>query len=62
VRRVRQVDTVEAGFVGACDGDLPVGRLLDALAELTGTESDAIRAAYVPVVRELVEEGFLEPV
>jgi hypothetical protein len=62
VRRARQVDTVEAGFVGACDGDLPVGSLLDALAELTGAPPDVVRARYVPVVRELVEEGFLEPV
>jgi hypothetical protein len=62
VRRARQVDTVEAGFVGACDGDLPVGSLLDALAQLTGAERGELRAAYVPVVRHLVEDGFLEPV
>jgi hypothetical protein len=62
VRRARQVDTVEAGFVGACDGDLPVGSLLDALAQLTGAEPGVLRAMYVPVIRELVEEGFLEPV
>ena len=62
VRRARHVDTVEAGFVGACDGDLPVGRLLDALAQLTGADPADLRTTYVPVVRELVEEGFLEPV
>jgi len=62
VRRARQVDTIEAGFVGACDGDLPVGSLLDALAQLTGAEPGPVRATYVPVIRELVEEGFLEPV
>jgi hypothetical protein len=62
VRRARQVDTVEAGFVGACDGDLPVGALLGALAQLTGTDPGHLRATYVPVVRELVAEGFLEPV
>jgi hypothetical protein len=62
VRRARQVDTVEAGFVGACDGDLPVGVLLDALAQLTGGDPGALRMTYVPIVRELVEEGFLQPV
>jgi hypothetical protein len=62
VRRARQVDTVEAGFVGACDGDLPVGALLDALAQLTSADPGHLRATYVPVVRELVAEGFLEPV
>jgi hypothetical protein len=62
VRRARQVDTVEAGFVGACDGELPVGRLLDALARLTAADPAVLRARYLPVVRELVEEGFLQPV
>ena len=30
LRRARQVDTVEAAVVGACDGDLTVGQILDA--------------------------------
>ena len=30
MRRARQVDTVEAALVGACDGELPVGAILDA--------------------------------
>ena len=34
MRRARQADTVEAGLVGACDGDLPSGQILDALATL----------------------------
>jgi hypothetical protein len=62
VLRARQVDTVEAGFVGACDGELPVGRLLDALARLTDADPAALRTRYLPVVRELVEQGFLQPV
>ena len=33
-RRARPVDTVEAALVGACDGDLTVGQILDALAVL----------------------------
>ena len=59
-RRARTADTVEAGFVGACDGDLTVGQLFDALAQLTATGEAEVRATYVPVVRELVGEGFLE--
>ena len=31
-RRARQADTVVAALVGACDGELPVGPLLDAIA------------------------------
>jgi hypothetical protein len=60
LRRARRVDTVEAALVGACDGDLEVGRLLAALAHLLERDGDDLRAAYLPVVRELVAEGFLE--
>ena len=59
-RRARTADTVEAGFVGACDGDLTVGQLLGALAQLTATDEADMRSTYLPVVRELVGEGFLE--
>lgn len=58
-RRARQVDTVEAALAGACDGDLGVGALLDAISELLDRDPAATRAAYLPVVRELVDEGFL---
>ena len=58
-RRARQVDTVEAALIGASDGDLSVGRLLEAVAELTEADSDQLRSTYLPVVRELVDEGFL---
>ena len=61
LRRARQVDTVEAALVGACDGDLTVGQILDALATLTERDPGELRAAYLPVVRELVVEGFLVP-
>ena len=58
-RRARTADTVVAGLVGACDGDLPVGAILDALAQLLDRDPAALRAEYLPVVAELVEEGFL---
>ena len=58
-RRARQVDTVEAALIGASDGDLSVGQILDAVAELTEADAGELRSTYVPVVRELVDEGFL---
>ncbi|QIG44890.1 methyltransferase [Nocardioides anomalus] len=58
-RRARQVDTVTAALVGACDGELPVGALLDAVAQLLDEEPAALREDTLPVVRELVDEGFL---
>ena len=57
--RARTADTVEAALVGACDGDLSVGRVLDALALLLDRDAAELRATYLPVVRELVDEGFL---
>nr|WP_218848928.1 methyltransferase [Nocardioides perillae] len=58
-RRARTADTVEAALVGACDGDLTVGQVLDALAQLLERDPGATRATYLPVVRELVAQGYL---
>ena len=58
-RRARRADTVIAALVGACDGELPVGQLLDAIAQLLDLDPAAATATYLPVVRELVDEGFL---
>lgn len=60
-RRARQVDTVVAGLVGACDGDLTIGQILDALAQLLEEPAPTLHETYLPVVRELVAEGFLLP-
>ena len=61
LRRARRADTVEAGLVGACDGDLTVGQILDALASLLGEDAATLRRERVAGVRELVAEGFLLP-
>lgn len=59
LRRARQVDTVEAAFFGACDGDLSVGQILDAVSQLLDLDPQQTRETYLPVARELVAEGFL---
>ena len=59
LRRARQVDTAEAAFVGACDGDLAVGRIIGALAQLLEQDVDDVRRTLLPAVDELVAEGFL---
>jgi hypothetical protein len=61
MRRARQVDTVEAALVGASDGELTGGRLLDALATLLERPADELRAQHISTVRSLVEDGFLVP-
>ena len=57
--RARQADTVEAALVGACDGELTVGQILDAIAQLLDLAPEQTRETYLPAVRELVAEGFL---
>ena len=59
-RRARQVDTVEAGLVGALDGDLTAGQVLDALATLLDLDPGELRERYRPVVHDLVADGFLQ--
>ncbi len=59
LRRATRVDTVEAALAGACDGDLTVGQILDALAHLLDRDPGELRAAYLPAVRRLVDEGYL---
>lgn len=59
IRRSRELDTVEAGLVGASDGDLTSGQILDALASLLDRDAAELRRIYAPSVRELAEDGFL---
>jgi hypothetical protein len=58
-RRARRVDTVEAALIGASDGDLTVGQILEAIAQITDADADQLHATYLPIVRELADEGFL---
>ena len=61
LRRARQVDTVEAALAGACDGDLTVGQILEPSRRSPSATRPSCAAAYLPVVRELLVEGFLQP-
>jgi methylase of polypeptide subunit release factors len=61
LRRARTVDTATAGLVGACDGTLPLGTLIDAVAIVLDADTDDLRRRLAGMARELVTEGFLEP-
>lgn len=60
--RTLEVDPALAGLVGACDGDLPVGVLIDAIAQLLEVDAGALRDDLLPRVRELLFTGFLDVV
>ncbi|MCR2783074.1 MULTISPECIES: methyltransferase [unclassified Microbacterium] len=57
--RTLEVDPALAGLVGACDGDLSVGVLMGAIAQLLEVDAAALRADLLPRVRELLFTGFL---
>ncbi|TDN91064.1 methyltransferase [Microbacterium sp. BK668] len=57
--RVIEVDPALAALVGACDGDLAVGPLVAAIAELLEVDGAALREDLLPRIRELIFTGFL---
>ena len=61
MRRATKVDTVGAGFVGVCDGELTAGEILDAIAALIEEDPVLLRDRTPEQIRMLVEQGFLEP-
>lgn len=54
-----QADPALAGFLGACDGELPAGVLIDAIAQLLDADAARLRAALLPTLRELLLDGFV---
>lgn len=61
LRRDIRVDSSLAAVVGACDGELPLGVIIDAVAQLLDADATQLRAAILGEVRELVVDGLLEP-
>lgn len=59
LRRTELLSTEAAGFVSACDGQLAVGQILDALGALLGWEDEQPRLTLRGQARRLVERGFL---
>ena len=59
LRRAVQLDTIGAALVSVCDGTLTASAALGAIAQLLGTGVGQVRAAAVPLVRELVADGLL---
>lgn len=60
LRRAAGVGTIEAALAGVCDGSLPLMPLLEAIAQLTGDSTDAVRAHAAAVLPELIADGFFE--
>lgn len=59
LRRAVEVDTALGGVLGACDGDLPLGVIIDAVAGLLEVDAVALRDELLPRIRELLITGML---
>nr|WP_134774694.1 methyltransferase [Ornithinimicrobium flavum] len=57
--RVVRLDTLGAGLVGACDGELTARQLCGGLAVLTQVPSAEVEQQVLPLLRELVADGLL---
>jgi hypothetical protein len=57
--RAITLDTGLAAFVGACDGELPVGAIIAAIAHLLEVDEPALTAELLPAVRTLIDDGML---
>lgn len=58
LHRVARIGTVEAALASVCDGTMPVGPLLDAIAELMGEDQETVRERTPDALRTLISEGF----
>ena len=56
-----EVDDAVSALVAACTGALSLGVVLSVVAAAVSASSDEVTAALIPVVRDLIERGFIVP-
>jgi hypothetical protein len=59
--REGEVDEAVAAIVAACDGTRPLAAVLSHVAGIADIDAPGLARAAVPVIRRLVEQGFLLP-
>ena len=57
--RVVRLGTAGAALVSVCDGSLPAGAAVVAIASLLGVDEAQVRAEVLPLLRALVADGLL---
>ncbi|MEG2576720.1 MAG: SAM-dependent methyltransferase, partial [Glutamicibacter sp.] len=60
LRRTELLDTAQAGFVSACDGDLSVSQLVNALDSLIGEGQEDFADLLYEAVKRLLRHGLLQ--
>ncbi|MDR0283385.1 MAG: methyltransferase [Propionibacteriaceae bacterium] len=61
LQRAIEVDPGLGGVLGACDGELPLGVIIDAVADLAGVDRAGLAAEILPEFRRLVATTWLTP-
>ncbi|MDN5724874.1 MAG: class I SAM-dependent methyltransferase [Propionibacteriales bacterium] len=59
-RRAVEVDTALGGILGACDGELRLGVIIDAVAGLLDTPAAPLRTETLNRIRPLITDGLLD--
>jgi len=59
--RFADVDWALGGVLGACDGELALGAILEAVATLGGRDQQDLTKELLPALRQLVADGWLTP-
>ena len=59
LRRAVEVDTALGGVLGACDGELPLGAIITAVASLLDVAANDLVADLLPRIRQLLADGLL---
>ena len=62
LRHFAGLDVNVLRLLAGCDGQQPLSTLLDGMAETLGIERQRVTQVALPVVRHLIERGFLLPV
>ncbi|MGA4668943.1 DUF7059 domain-containing protein [Propionibacteriaceae bacterium Y1923] len=61
LRRAIDAGTALAAVLGACQGDLDLGSIIGAVAQLLEVDAEALRTELEPELRKAVLDGFLNP-
>ncbi len=61
MRRAHRASTAVAAMIGACDGELTLGQIADALADLLDRPVTEVRVELLAATRTLLVNGILEP-
>ncbi|GAB4007226.1 hypothetical protein GCM10029992_60330 [Glycomyces albus] len=61
MRYAEQVEPLLVAFLGACNGEAEVRLQVQLLADTYGAEPAMLYAQLYPIIRRLIERGFLGP-